>query len=63
VRGGPAGDLLCRVVVETPVNLTKRQKELLSEYREIEESQGNKQNPRKTSWFDGVKHFVDSLKP
>ena len=27
VRGGPVGDLLCRVVVETPVNLTARQKE------------------------------------
>ena len=31
VRGGPPGDLLCRVVVETPVNLTPRQKELLQE--------------------------------
>jgi len=62
VRGGPAGDLLARVVLETPVNLTKRQRELLAEFREIEESQGSKQNPRKTSWFDGVKSFVDSLK-
>ena len=34
----------------------------LAEFREIEESQGSKQNPRKTSWFDGVKSFVDSLK-
>jgi molecular chaperone DnaJ len=62
VRGGPAGDLLCRVVVETPVNLTKRQKELLAEFQEIQESQGNKQSPRKSSFFDGVKLFVDALK-
>ena len=62
VRGGPAGDLLCRVVVETPLNLTRRQRELLAEFKEIEDSQGSKQNPRKTSWFDGVKSFVDSLK-
>jgi molecular chaperone DnaJ len=63
VRGGPPGDLLCRVVVETPVALTKRQRELLEEFRSIEDTQGNKQNPRKTSWFDGVKNFVDALKP
>src|SRR5690606_38892833 len=62
VRGGPPGDLLCRVVVETPVHLTKRQKELLQEFRDIADSHGDKQNPRKTSWFDGVKNFVDSLK-
>jgi DnaJ-class molecular chaperone len=35
VRGGPVGDLICRVIVETPVNLTDRQKELL---RELDES-------------------------
>jgi len=62
VRGGSPGDLLCRVVVETPVNLTKRQKELLAEFQEIQESQGNKQSPKKTSFFDGVKKFVDALK-
>ena len=62
VRGGAPGDLLCRVVVETPVNLTKRQKELLAEFQEIQESQGNKQSPKKTSFFDGVKKFVDALK-
>jgi molecular chaperone DnaJ len=62
IRGGSAGDLLCRVVVETPVNLTKRQKELLEEFKEIQDDQGSSQNPRKTSWFDGVKKFVDDLR-
>ncbi|GIR70704.1 MAG: hypothetical protein CM15mP74_19550 [Halieaceae bacterium] len=33
VRGGPVGDLLCRAVVETPVNLTKEQRALLEEFR------------------------------
>ncbi|GIR14652.1 MAG: hypothetical protein CM15mP25_4070 [Gammaproteobacteria bacterium] len=33
VRGGPVGDLLCRAVVETPVNLTKEQRNLLEEFR------------------------------
>ena len=55
--------LLCRVVVETPIGLTKRLRELLEEFRSIEDVQGSKQNPRKTSWFDGVKSFVDALKP
>ena len=31
VRGGAQGDLLCRVSVETPVNLTAKQRELLEE--------------------------------
>ena len=61
VRGGVTGDLLCRVVVETPVNLTKRQKELLAEFHDIAESEGA-QSPKKTSWFDGVKKFVDELR-
>ncbi|MDO8908730.1 MAG: molecular chaperone DnaJ [Pseudohongiella sp.] len=61
VRGGPAGDLLCRVVVETPVKLTRRQKELLQEFQAIGESEGS-QSPKKTSWFDGVKKFVDDLR-
>ncbi|KPQ03083.1 molecular chaperone DnaJ [Marinobacter sp. HL-58] len=63
VRGGPSGDLLCRVVVETPVNLTKRQKELLEEFQDtLNRGDGNKHGPRKTSWFEGVKNFFDEMK-
>lgn len=58
VRGGGVGDLFCRVVVETPVHLSKRQKELL---REFESESSEKQSPKRTSWFDGVKQFIDSL--
>ncbi|MCH4564272.1 molecular chaperone DnaJ [Halomonas sp. EGI 63088] len=62
VRGGPPGDLLCRVVVETPVNLKEDQKELL---RQLQESlgEGNSHSPRKTSFFDGVKKFFEDMKP
>lgn len=60
VRGGSTGDLLCRVQVETPVNLTKRQKELLAELQES--MAGDKHSPRKKSWFDGVKNFFDDMK-
>jgi hypothetical protein len=34
VRGGPTGDLFCRVVVETPVHLSREQKELLDTMHE-----------------------------
>ncbi len=56
VRGGYAGDLLCKVIVETPVNLTKRQKELLEEF-ESETTNKKKHNPRVATWFDRVKDF------
>jgi molecular chaperone DnaJ len=62
-RGGPSGDLLCRVTVETPVNLTKRQKELLEEFQEtLDGGDGNHHGPKKSSWFEGVKSFFDEMK-
>jgi molecular chaperone DnaJ len=60
VRGGSIGDMLCRVVVETPVNLTKRQKDLLKELQETLVA-GDKHSPKSKSWFDGVKSFFDDL--
>jgi molecular chaperone DnaJ len=61
VRGGAVGDLLCRVSVETPVNLTRRQKELLQELSSEMESGGRHHSPQASSWLDGVKKFFDSL--
>jgi molecular chaperone DnaJ len=57
VRGGGPGDLLCRVVVETPVNLNKRQKELLKELQDSLDGGDGQQSPRKGSWFEGMKNF------
>jgi len=63
VRGGAQGDLLCRVVLETPVNLSKRQKELLREFQaSLEDSSHAGQSPRRSSWFEGVKNFFDDMK-
>ena len=62
VRGGSVGDLLCRVVVETPVKLNKTQKALLEELRKSLSEGGNTQSPRQTSWFEGVKNFFDDMK-
>jgi molecular chaperone DnaJ len=61
VRGGPVGDLICRVVVETPVNLTERQKELLRELDESLSSGGKHHNPNATGWLDGVKTFFEKM--
>jgi len=58
VRGGGIGDLYCRVVVETPVKLSKKQKELL---REFDSESNAKQSPKRSTWFEGVKQFIDSL--
>ena len=57
VRSHHHGDLLCHVVVETPVNLTERQKELLRELEEISQGNDGKHNPRAQSWMDKVRDF------
>ncbi len=62
VRGGSVGDLLCRAVVETPVQLNKRQKALLQELQESLGEGGKSQSPRQASWFEGVKSFFDDMK-
>ncbi len=62
VRGGPTGDLLCRVNVETPVNLTKEQKELLQQFADSMEAGGKRHNPQEGSWLDGVKKFFEEMK-
>lgn len=62
VRGGSVGDLLCRVVVETPVKLNKEQKALLEQLRGSLGEGGKNQSPRQTSWFEGVKSFFDDMK-
>ena len=62
VRGGPTGDLLCRVVVETPVNLTNEQKELLQKFAETMQASGEHHTPQQGSWLDGVKKFFEEMK-
>ena len=57
VRSHGHGDLMCHVVVETPVSLTERQKELLRELESINVKDGSRHNPRAKSWMDKVKDF------
>jgi molecular chaperone DnaJ len=57
VRSSTQGDLMCHVVVETPVSLTARQKELLQEFESINQSDSGRHNPKAKSWMDKVKEF------
>jgi molecular chaperone DnaJ len=61
VRESLSGDLICRVVVETPVNLTERQKELLREFDGHIQEGGSKHSPQSSSWLDGVKSFFEKM--
>jgi molecular chaperone DnaJ len=58
VRSSQVGDMFIELAVETPVNLTSRQKELLREFEELSEDN----NPESSSFFSSVKSFWDSMK-
>ncbi|WP_435311038.1 molecular chaperone DnaJ [Primorskyibacter sedentarius] len=58
LRGGPSGDMFIELAVETPVNLTSRQKELLREFENLSEEN----NPESSTFFKSVKNFWDSMK-
>mgnify|MGYP000206334584 CR=1 FL=1 len=58
LRGGGAGDMFIELAVETPVNLTARQKEILQEFDEI----AAENNPEGSTFFKSVKSFWDSMK-
>jgi molecular chaperone DnaJ len=62
VRGGPTGDLFCRLVVETPVNLTEEQRELLRKFDDTMQKSSRNHSPRERSWLDGVKRFFDTIR-
>ena len=55
VRSHAPGDLMCHMLVETPVNLSERQRELLREFESL--SPGRNNNPRAQSFMDKVKSF------
>ena len=60
VRSSGVGDLMVHVVVETPVNLTQRQKEIFAELEKINLSDTKRHNPRAKSWMEKVKDFFDN---
>ncbi|MDH4005238.1 MAG: molecular chaperone DnaJ, partial [Gammaproteobacteria bacterium] len=61
VRDPRKGDLFAKVAVETPVNLTNEQKELLSKFDTKVQKGGDKHSPRADTWFDTVKRFFERI--
>ncbi|MDJ0628442.1 MAG: molecular chaperone DnaJ [Rhodobacter sp.] len=58
LRGSGQGDMFIELAVETPVNLTSKQKELLREFERL----GENNNPESSSFFSKVKSFWDGMK-
>ena len=58
LRGGGSGDMFIELAVETPVNLTTRQKEILREFDEVAADN----NPQGSSFFSKVRSFWDGIK-
>lgn len=59
LRGQRRGDLLCKVVVETPVNLSSEQKDLLQKFADsLGEDYQSKHSPKSKGWFDNVRDYA-----
>jgi len=61
MRGGFKGDLFCKVLIETPVRLSKEQKELLKQFGQSMNAKPGKHSPKAKNWLDGVKSFIDNM--
>lgn len=61
VRDPRKGDLFAQVAVETPVNLTGEQKDLLSKFDSEVRSGGERHSPRADNWIDTVKRFFERI--
>jgi molecular chaperone DnaJ len=62
VRGGVRGDLLCRITVEIPVNLSSQQKELLRQFEALSRKDGKRHAPQESSWGEKVRKFFEDMK-
>ena len=61
VRGSLHGDLMCRIVVETPVKLSVEHKELLETFDASVRNDSVNHSPREKGWLDGVKRFFERV--
>jgi molecular chaperone DnaJ len=61
VRNGHVGDLICKVVVETPVKLSKEQREMLQQFEATFGDDASAHTPRASSWLDGVRQFWERV--
>jgi len=57
LRSSEHGDLMVHLVVETPVRLTEKQKELLREFENSTQADAGKHSPKNKSWVDKARDF------
>ena len=57
IRSHTHGDLMCHLMVETPVKLAARQKELLHELEALNQKDSSRHSPRTRSWVNKVREF------
>ncbi|MEE9444535.1 MAG: molecular chaperone DnaJ [Cocleimonas sp.] len=62
VRSSMAGDLLCKIEVETPINLTSKQKKLLAQFEAALAKGGAKHSPQQHGWGNKARSFFDNVK-
>ena len=63
IRQKITGDLICKVVIETPINLSKRQKELLYDFEDSMRDSKKTHDPKNSSWLNRMQSFFEGLKP
>lgn len=61
VHSGSTGDLFCKVVIETPVNLSEEQKDILRQLDTSLKNDGKDHSPAAKNWFGKVKEFFEKL--
>jgi len=61
VRSHSTGDLICKVVVETPVKLTEHQRKILKEFDTAVSGSSKEHKPKAEGFFDSVKNFFNDL--
>ena len=61
VRSHATGDLMCKVIIETPVKLSAKQRELLKEFESSCASSPKKHKPKSEGFLKNIKTFFDDL--
>ncbi|WP_094752192.1 molecular chaperone DnaJ [Psychromonas sp. CD1] len=61
VRSHATGDLMCKVIIETPVKLSAKQRELLKEFENSCASSPKVHKPKSEGFLKNIKTFFDDL--
>ena len=51
--------LICQIIIETPINLNKEQKDLLDQFEKSLGKNKSSHKPQQESWVDSIKNFFE----